>query len=573
MKGLISPHGGKLCDLLETSQNIKGIKEKAGKLPSLSLSPRQICDLELLLNGAFSPLTGFMGKEEYESVLESMRLPNGVIWPLPVTLDVSEALLKSLGEHSEVVLRDPEGFPLAVLEIRESWKADKTTEAQRAFGTTSIDHPQVAFLQKRCGEYYLGGRIRGISLPRYYDFQELRRAPAELRAMFEKGGHSTVVAFQTRNPMHRAHVELTKRAAEQVGGHLLIHPVVGQTKPGDVDHFTRVRCYRQALKYYPQNSVTLSLLPLAMRMGGPKEALLHAIIRKNYGCTHLIVGRDHAGPGKDTTGKPFYGPYDAQELLSAHSDELGVRMVPFKNMLYVKGQDRYFPEDELPAGAETADVSGTQLRELLSGGKEIPGWYSYPEVVTELRKAYPANSKKGMVIFMTGLPSSGKSTLANALVMRLMEVDSRRITLLDGDVVRKNLTAELGFSRQDRATQVRRVGFIAAEIAKHGGTVICALIAPYAEDRQANREAVSQVAEYIEVFVNTPVNVCEVRDPKGLYAKARSGLIKGFTGIDDPYEAPAAPEINVAMGDLSVEGGVKQVTDYLASRGFISQEG
>ncbi|MBX7137512.1 MAG: bifunctional sulfate adenylyltransferase/adenylylsulfate kinase [Oligoflexia bacterium] len=571
MSSLIKPHGGQLIQLINPSE-VAGLRARAEKLPSISLSHRQICDLELLLSGGFSPLTGFMTKEQYLSVLEGMQLPDGTVWPMPITLDLDSKALEQIKGASEAVLRDNEGFPLAILTISDIWEPEKANEAQRVFGTTSLDHPGVFYLMKQSGSHYVGGKLAGISLPRHYDFVELRKTPAQLRAELEAKGASKVVAFQTRNPMHRAHVELTFRAAEQIGGHLLIHPVVGMTKPGDVDHFTRVRCYKEVMRYYKPGTASLSLLPLAMRMGGPREAVWHAIIRKNHGVSHFIVGRDHAGPGKDKQGKPFYQPYEAQDLLASLSQQVGVEMVPFKNMVYVEKLDKYFQEHEAPAGEKTLQISGTELRGLLAESKPIPSWLSYPEIIKELKEAFPSNASRGMVLFFTGLPASGKSTLANALAMRLMEIDRRQITLLDGDVVRKYLTAELGFSKQDRATQVRRVGFIAAEIAKHGGTVICSLIAPYAEDRRINRDAISPVGEYLEVFVATSLKVCEERDPKGLYAKARKGQVTGFTGIDDPYEAPERPELHLDMGTLSISDGVDKIVSYLRERGFITAQ-
>jgi len=569
---LIEPHGGVLCELIVPETQREELKEKALALPSLTLTPRQLCDVELLLNGGFSPLRGFLNRADYDRVVEEMRLQNGLLWPIPVTLDVPESVARTLNPSDSIALRDPTGLLLAIMHVEDVWQPDKTREAQQVFGTTSTEHPAVAYLMHEAGDYYVGGTLQGVQLPVHYDFKELRHTPAQLRAEFERRGWERVVAFQTRNPMHRAHKELTDRAAEEVGGHLLIHPVVGMTKPGDIDYYTRVRCYRKLLKYYPKDRAMLSLLPLAMRMGGPREALWHAIIRKNYGCTHLIIGRDHAGPGKDSSGRPFYGPYDAQELVQDYEEELGIGVIPFKMMVYVPDEDRYKPIDEVQPGERTLDISGTELRRRLAEGEEIPAWFSYPEVVAELRRTHPPRHQQGFTVFFTGLSGSGKSTIANALMTRLLELTGRPVTLLDGDVVRTHLSKGLGFSKEDRSTNVRRIGYVASEITKHRGIAICAPIAPYEADRQYNRKLISSFGGYIEVFVDTPLEVCEQRDVKGLYAKARAGLLTGFTGIDDPYEPPRNPEIICRTAEESVEQCVEKILDYLYREGYLRRE-
>ncbi|QXD14339.1 bifunctional sulfate adenylyltransferase/adenylylsulfate kinase [Rhodocaloribacter litoris] len=567
---LIEPHGGELCELLLTGEALDAAREAALHYPSITLTPRQICDIELLLNGGFSPLRGFLNRADYDGVVENMRLADGTLWPIPVTLDVPEETAKKLGEGDRVALRDQTGLLLAVLTVGDVWRPDKQREAEKVFGTTSTGHPAVAYLFDEAGDYYVGGTLEGIQLPRHYDFHDLRRTPRQMRALFEEKGWDRVVAFQTRNPMHRAHKELTDRAAEEIGGHLLIHPVVGMTKPGDIDYYTRVRCYRELLKYYPEGRATISLLPLAMRMGGPREAVWHAIIRKNYGCTHLIVGRDHAGPGKDRDGTPFYGPYDAQELILKHSEELGIGVVDFKLMVYVPSKDTYMPIDEAKAqGLAFEMISGTQLRRMLADGDEIPAWFSYPEVVAELRKTHPPKHRQGFTVFFTGLSGSGKSTIANALMVKLLERGGRPVTLLDGDVVRTHLSKGLGFSKEDRSTNVQRIGFVASEITKHRGIALCAPIAPYEADRRANRNLIEQYGGYIEVFVDTPLEECEKRDVKGLYAKARAGIIKGFTGIDDPYEAPTDAEIVLDTVNNDAEACADQVLHYLIEAGYL----
>lgn len=567
---LIEPHGGVLCDLMLNEADAAAAKDEARDLASITLSERQLCDLELLLTGGFSPLRGFQNKDDYDGVVDNLRLADGTIWPMPITLDVSEETAGTLEAGQRVALREKTGLLLAILTVGDVWKVDKDREAEQVFGTTNTEHPAVNYLMNIAGDYYVGGTLEGLQLPPHYDFRDLRRTPSDLRELFEAKTWNQVVAFQTRNPMHRAHKELTDRAAEEVGGHLLIHPVVGMTKPGDIDYFTRVRCYQELLDYYPEGRATISLLPLAMRMGGPREAVWHAIIRKNHGCTHFVVGRDHAGPGKDSSGTPFYGPYDAQDLVLEHEEELGIKLVPFKLMVYVPAKDAYEPIDEVQARGEAFEmISGTQLRALLSEGKDIPAWFSYPDVVAELRRSYPPRSKQGFTVFFTGLSGSGKSTVANAVMIKLLERAGRPVTILDGDVVRTHLSKGLGFSREDRSTNVRRIGYVASEVTKHGGIAICAPIAPYEADRNANREIIGSNGGYVEVFVDAPLEVCESRDVKGLYAKARAGIIKEFTGIDDPYEAPVNAEVTCYTAEETIDESAEKVVARLYELGYL----
>jgi len=569
---LIEPHGGTLTPLLVNEERALELKELSRDWPSWDLTPRQICDLELLLNGGFSPLKGFMTQGDYDSVRGKMRLVDGTLWPLPIVLDVTEETADNLKDGGVLALRDPEGTMLAALHVEQIWKADRSAEAQQVFGTTSIEHSGTKYLLEQTHPYYIGGKLEGVTLPCHYDFVELRFTPARLRERFSSLGWQKVVAFQTRNPMHRAHQELTFRAAADLEANLLIHPVVGMTKPGDVDHYTRVRCYQALISHYPRNTALLSLLPLAMRMGGPREALLHAIIRKNYGCTHLIVGRDHAGPGSDSSGEPFYGPYEAQELLKTHQEELGIQMVPFKMMVYVEDKDAYMPVDEVQEGMKTKTISGTELRDRLANGRDIPTWFSFPEVIDELRRTYPPRGKQGFTVLFTGLPSSGKSTLANILIAKLMEIGGRPTTLLDGDLVRKHLSSELGFSKEHRDINIRRIGWVASEITKNGGIAVCAPIAPYDRIRKEVRCMVEPVGGFILIHVATPVEICEQRDRKGLYAKARAGIIKEFTGVSDPYEEPDDAELCIDTTELSPQEAVQNVILYLEKEGFISPE-
>jgi sulfate adenylyltransferase len=570
----IAPHGGELADLIAAPERIAELKAHSREWPSWDLTPRQICDLELLISGGFSPLRGFMTPADYEGVCHNMRLSSGVLWPMPITLDVKEEFAKSLTPgSSKVALRDGEGVMLAVLHVEAVWQPDRKAEAQSVFGTTSAVHPGVDYLLNKGNAWYVGGRLEGMQMPSHYDFRTLRLTPAELRAEFARLGWRRVVAFQTRNPMHRAHVELTFRAAKQVEANLLLHPSVGMTKPGDVDYFTRVRCYQLLLSKFPAGSVKLSMLPLAMRMGGPREAIWHALIRKNHGVTHFIVGRDHAGPGKDSDGKNFYGPYDAQELFKKHEADIGVTMVPFNMMVYLEDQDQYVPDNEVTNGSRVLNISGTELRDRLNEGRDIPGWFTYPEVVQELRRSYPPRHKQGVTIFFTGLSGSGKSTIANVLVTKFLEAGGRPVTLLDGDLVRKHLSSELGFSKEHRDINIRRIGYVASEITKNGGIAICAPIAPYDATRKAVRGMIEPVGGFILIHIATSVETCEQRDRKGLYAKARAGILKEFTGISDPYEEPTDADVVINTAELSPEEAAQEIILHLEREGFIGVNG
>ncbi|HEX4486355.1 MAG TPA: bifunctional sulfate adenylyltransferase/adenylylsulfate kinase [Terriglobales bacterium] len=566
---LIAPHGGELVNLMVQPERAAELKAQSKEFPSWDLTARQVCDLELLLCGGFSPLNGFMTQADYDGVCKNMKLGSGVLWPMPITLDVKEEFAKSLKPGSKVALRDGEGVMLAVLSVEEIWQPDRAAEAKSVFGTTSVAHPGVNYLLNQSGAWYIGGKLEGLQEPSHYDFRSLRLTPAEIRAEFARLGWRRVVAFQTRNPMHRAHQELTLRAAKTVEANLLLNPSVGMTKPGDVDYFTRVRCYQLLLSKYPPGTVKLALLPLAMRMGGPREAIWHALIRKNYGCTHFIVGRDHAGPGKDETGKPFYGPYEAQELFKQHEAEIGVAMVPFNMMVYLEDEDRYVPTDEVKPGARVLDISGTELRQRLNEGRDIPAWFTYPEVVQELRRSFPPRHKQGVTIFFTGLSGSGKSTIANVLMTKFLEIGGRPVTILDGDLVRKHLSSELGFSKEHRDINIRRIGYVASEITKNGGIAICAPIAPYDATRKAVRGMVESGGGFILVHVSTGIDVCEQRDRKGLYAKARAGIVKEFTGISDPYEEPKDAEVVIDTANLTPEEAAQEIMLHLEREGFL----
>jgi sulfate adenylyltransferase len=558
-----------LVNLIVSEARSNEIKAASKDYPSLTLDERSLCDLELLAVGGFSPLKGFMGQKDYQSVVKDMRLSDGTLWPLPVVLPVDPA--KGVEVGKPLALRDVYGNLVGLLHVEEIYPVDKEFEAKHAYGTTDAKHPSVAYLNRIPG-FYAAGKLEVLRVPPHYDFVPLRRTPAELREHFAKLGWSKIVAFQTRNPLHRAHEELTKRAAMQIGGGLLIHPVVGVTKPGDVDHYTRVRCYKALVETaYEPGSVVLSLLPLAMRMAGPREALLHAIIRRNYGCTDFIVGRDHAGPGADSTGKPFYGPYDAQEYMKKYAGEIGMGMVDFKAMVYLPDLDHYAAADEIPAGAKTADISGTQVRDdYLAKGIPLPPWFSRPAVAAILGETSPPKNKQGLTIWFTGLSGSGKSTIAHGLVERLAEY-GRNVAFLDGDEIRTHLSKGLGFSKEDRDTNINRVGYVAGLLAAQGGTTICSVISPYRAPRDNARK--SSKGNFVEVFCDTPIEVCETRDVKGLYAKARAAVAEGkgmgFTGVDDPYEAPLNPEVTLDTSKLGVAECVEVIVAKLKELGYI----
>lgn len=567
------PHGGKLVNLMVDSKQRKDLRAASKGWLSWDLTPRQLCDLELLMDGGFSPLQGFMGRADYESVCSSMRLSNRLVWPMPVVLDVPSDLAKKLKPGTPLALRDPEGVMLAVLHIGELWEPNRQQEAENVFGTTDRNHPGAVHVLDKTNPFYISGKLEGLQFPSHYDYRALRRTPAEMREEFALLGWRRIVAFQTRNPMHRAHVELTFRAAKEASANLLIQPTVGMTKLGDVDHYTRVRCYQAILPHYPANTVKLALLPLAMRMGGPREAVWHAIIRKNYGCTHFIVGRDHAGPGNDSKGKPFYDPYGAQSLLREYQEEIGVAMVPFKMMVYLADKDAYVPEDEVPQGSRVSNISGTELRVRLAEGRDIPPWFTYPQVVSELRRTYPSRDRQGFTVFFTGLSGSGKSTIANVLLVKFLETGSRPVTLLDGDIVRKNLSSELGFSKEHRDLNIRRIGFVAREITKNGGIAVCAPIAPYDNIRKELRELIGGAGGFILVHTSTSLEVCEQRDRKGLYAKARAGIIPSFTGVSDPYEEPADADLTIDTTDTTPEEAAQEILLYLEKQGYVGEAG
>ncbi len=563
---LITPYGGKLVDLLVAGESREELRAYSKTLQRLVLTPRNLCDLELLATGGFSPLGRFLGKADYENVLNEMRLANGLLFPLPITLTISKETAVKLDE--EIALSDQHNNILGTMKVEEIYIWDREQEARLAYGANDVRHPLVAEMNS-WGDFCISGPLTLQQLPSHYDFRNLRLTPAQVRTRLSSLGRPNVVAFQTRNPLHRAHEELTARAAQTVDGVLLLHPVVGLTKPGDISHFTRVRSYRVlAERYYDPRRMLLALLPLAMRMAGPREALWHALIRRNFGANYLIVGRDHASPGKDSHNRPFYGPYDAQELVAKYADETGVQPVPFSELIYVPSEDRYEEVSRIPTGTSTASISGTEVREkYLQPGRALPKWFTRPEVASILAEAHPPRHERGFCVWFTGLSGAGKSTTAEILVVRLLE-HGRQVTVLDGDVVRTHLSKGLGFSKEDRDINIRRIGFVAAEISRHGGSVICAAVSPYRATRNECRSMVGS-EQFIEIFVDTPILVCEERDSKGMYKQAREGKIKNFTGVDDPYEPPLNPELVIDTVKSSAEENVDRILNYLVESGFI----
>jgi sulfate adenylyltransferase len=562
-------HGDGLVDLLVDEERAELLRDIAKELPDIVLNDRQLCDLELLATGGFSPLTGFMVRSDYEAVLDRMRLQNGVIWPLPVTLDVSESLAGRLEAGQSAAVRDPEGFMLAVIHIEDIWPVDRDKEARQAYGSLDTTHPGVSYLFKKTGDYYIGGSLEVVSLPLHFDFKQLRMSPREVRNIYAKLGWQRVVGFQTRNPLHRPQFEMTTKAMRQARANLLLMPVAGMTRPGDFDHYTRVRCYRAVAGHYPPDSHALSLIPLAMRLSGPRDAVLGAIIARNYGCTHFIVGHDHASPGPGRDGKPFYEHDRARRVAAELSAEIGVEIIPFEEMVFLPFEDEYRSTDQVPEGTEKISLTGSDIRQRIREGRKIPEWAAFREVVEELQKAYPPPRRQGFTVFLTGLSGAGKSTVAKVLYSKFLEIGDRPVTLLDGDIVRRNLSSELSFTKEHRDINVLRIGFVASEITKNRGIAICAPIAPYQYTRQEIRRAIEEYGGFIEIHVSTPIEECENRDRKGMYAKARAGLIKGFTGVDDPYETPETPEMRLDTTDMTPVEAAQEILLFLGKKGYI----
>ncbi len=577
-KPQIEPYGGELCNLVLPQDAAEKLKQEAANYPSVTLTQRQVCDLELLMNGAYSPLKGFMRQDEYDSVVDNMRLPDGLLWPMPVTFDVPEAFINKhdINSSSKIALQDGEGFMLAVLSVESIWTPDKEREAHKIYGTDSSEHPGVCYLKEKTHPVYIGGAIQGVQLPEYYVFESYRRSPIKQRELLAKKGWRQVIAFQTSKVIHRLHRELLLNIAKEHQAHVLIHPTIGSTKPGDTHYYTRVHCYEAAMKYFPEQIAMLSIMPLSMRMAGAREALWYGIIHQNYGCTHFIVGPNHASPPQTENADCSY---DAQKLITEHQQELDIKMIPVEEHQYFPERESFLPISKAVSGnnggkkgvGKGLRFSETKIRKDLHENKPIPDWCSFPEVLEVMKKAYPPRSKQGFTLFFTGLSGSGKSTLAKIVNAQLIEQGGRPVTLLDGDVVRLNLSSELGFSKEHRDLNIRRIGFVANEITKNYGVAICAPIAPYAKSRRDVRELIEQHGTFIEIYVSTPLEVCEARDRKGLYAKARKGIIPEFTGISDPYEAPINPELDIDTSKMSPLEASQEVILYLFQKGFLDE--
>lgn len=556
--------------LLTSDSEIAALKLAAANLPSWDLNLRQACDLELLLNGGYSPLAGYMGLTDYQHVLAEARLADGTVWPLPVVLDVSETFAATVEAGQSIALRDAEGVLLAVLDFAEKWQPDLAAEAQAVLGTVDERHPGAHELLRNRHPVYLAGRVRGVALPTHYDFPVLRQTPAEVRASFARRGWRRVAAFLTRNPLHRLQYETTTRGARMADANLLVLPIVGPTQPDDVDLYTRLRCWEEGLRHFPEDHAEVAALPLAMRLAGPREALMQAIVARNYGCTHVIVGPHQGGAVRDETGKPFYAPEAAKALLESLAGEIGIEMVAVPSVVYSEDRAQFIEQGEARIGERIATLNGPEARRRMRAGIALPEWYSFPEVIAQVMRNYPPRSRQGFTVFFTGLSGSGKSTLANALIARLREIGGRSITLLDGDIVRKYLSSELGFSREHRDINIRRIGFVAAEITKHGGVAVCAPIAPYSATRRHVRSMVEAEGGFFEVHVATPIEECERRDRKGLYARARAGIVKEFTGVSDPYEIPEHAELVIDTRDYSPLEAAQLIITRLENEGYIA---
>lgn len=562
-------HGGTLLNLYAEGDALAQAKERAQENRSWDLTHKQMLDIELLLNGGFSPLQGYLSRADYDSVVSDLRLADGTLWPMPINLDVTEAFADEIRAGEEITLRDPEGVVIANLTVGDIWQPDREHEAQQVFGTTDTSHPGVDYVLNRANPVYVGGSLVGVTPPLHYDFGQYRKAPQQLRQHFADRGWNKVIAFQTRNPIHKAHVIMMKRLMGAEQANLVIHTAVGKTKPGDIDHYCRVRCYEKILPHFPEGMAEVEILPLAMRMGGPREALWQAIIRQNYGFSHFIVGRDHAGPGRNNLGGLFYGATEAQEFVTSYQDELKIQILKAPFLRYVEGRGEFVEESQLLSGEAGLYITGAELKAMLVKGEDVPQWFAYPEVVEELNRTMPPRHKQGFTLFFTGLSGSGKSTLANGVMVKLRELGSRKVSLLDGDVVRKNLSSELTFSKEHRDLNIQRIGYVASEITRNGGVAVCAPIAPYTQTRRAVRTMIEEEGAFVEVHVATPIEVCEARDRKGLYAMARAGKIKGVTGIDDPYEVPENPELRIDTSQFSMTDAVAQVIDRLREMGLI----
>ncbi len=574
-----------VVNLMVNPEQAEELKRASVEFPSIDLDHRQTCDLELLLNGGYSPLRGFMGRADYDSVLKDMRLANGAFWPMPIMLDIDAKTAASLNPGMRVALRDLEGFMLAVLTVSDTWEADRSAEISA----------KVTGLTQSARTHYLGGGLQGLAQPVRHDYASLWLTPQALRDFFIRHGWQRVAAFKTQRALHRAEHDFTQQAAAEHQASLLISPIMSTIRSDTLDYHNQMRCYQAVMPHYPASTTTLALLPLTLRgavssgirppwmaevskmqehffdlplvtlalpcAAGVRELLWHAMVYRNHGCTHLIIDQRDLPDGTDLDG--------LRSGFAAFQKEIGVELIMMPPLVYVEDRAQHMPKDKVPEGARVIDFSGVELRRRLTEGLEIPPWFSYAGVLQALRQAQPARSQRGFTIFFTGLSGAGKSTIAKALMIKLLEMGGRNVTLLDGDVVRKHLSSELGFSKEHRDINVRRIGYVASEITKHGGIAICAPIAPYTAMRRAVREMIEPLGGFFETYICTSIEVCEGRDRKGLYAKARAGLVKEFTGISDPYEVPEHPEVMLDTSVLSVDEAVQQILLRLERDGYV----
>ena len=563
MENLIAPYGGELPVLMCDAYRAEALKREAMGFPSIDLDWRQLCELELILTGALAPLTGFMDKADMEGVLDRMQLADGRFWPRPVMLAVDGKVAQAVQPGSRVALRDAEGFMPAVLHVSQVWPVEPEADAERA---AASGHP-LAEPCGRAGQFYVAGRVEGVALPPRHDFLTLRLTPAETRAQFAKRGWRRVLGVMPSQPMHRMQYEFFLRAAVQREANLLIQVAGGTDPVHDGTHFSRIRACQALQPRFPAPTTLLTVSPLMDLPEGERELLHKALIARNHGCTHLVVGGEWVGAGEHRRGADVAGADAATQALAR--EHLGVELVPFPRLVYVEDRDEFLTEDQVPEGSRALRMNGAELHRRMMQGIRVPEWYSYPEVLAELAKAYPPRSRQGFTVFCTGLSGAGKSTIARALTVKLMEMGGRRVTLLDGDVVRRNLSSELGFSKEHRDINIRRIGYVASEITKHGGIAICAPIAPYRQTRRAVRDMIEPWGGFIEVHVSTSIEVCESRDRKGLYAKARAGLIPEFTGVSDPYETPENAELVIDTAQYSVEEAVARIVLKLEHEGYL----
>ncbi|AAZ96163.1 sulfate adenylyltranferase, adenylylsulfate kinase [Thiobacillus denitrificans ATCC 25259] len=539
---LIEPYGGTLVNLIDPEKR-EALKHEALSLPSLDLDWQQQCELEMLMTGAYSPLTGFMTRAQCARVESAQQLDDGSFWPSPITLTSRDRALADRRPGERLALRDGEGYMLAILTLSDVWK-----DGER---------------------WHLAGEVEGAALPPHPDFVSLRATPAELRALFVRRGWRRIIAWQARQPMHRAQYEFCLKSAIENEANLLLHPQVGGDITEAPAYFGLVRSFLAIRDRFPAATTQLSLLPAPPPEASGRALLLRAIVARNFGCSLLIAGGEHQPDGGDCRRGEDLTQNRVDPSVAERAEKIGVRLIAYPRMVYVEDRAEHLPEAEAPQGARLLTLSGEEFQRRMRAGLKIPEWYSFPEVLAELHRQTPPRERQGFTVFFTGLSGAGKSTLARALAARLMEMGGRCVTLLDGDIVRRHLSSELGFSKAHRDVNVRRIGFVASEITKNRGIAICAPIAPYRQTRRDVRAMIEAVGGFVEIHVATPIETCESRDRKGLYAKARAGLIPEFTGVSDPYEVPETPELAIDTTGLAIDEAVQQILLKLEHEGYL----